>query len=184
MPGSNAELFLEYLDNTFGKEDQILSEQAEDGGPKIAMFVYRECPEPGMVTGVTFGLSHRAHPDWKFGRPEMVISMESESLDWPSAALGLTAYFAGKKRFCYGDVFTVDGTLTSETEMDGVLIFAQSLLDPEAATVQLRDYRATLYQYYPIHSAEIPIYEKLGLEGFWNHPEFGMYDPKRKPIKE
>jgi hypothetical protein len=50
MPESNAELFLEYLDNTFGKEDRILSEPVVDGGPKIFMFVYRECPEPGMIT--------------------------------------------------------------------------------------------------------------------------------------
>jgi hypothetical protein len=74
---------------------------------------------------------------------------------------GLTAYFAGKKRFRYGDVFTTEGPLTSETEMDGVLIFAQSLLDREAATVQLLDCCVTLYQYYPIHRSEIPIYDKL-----------------------
>ncbi len=113
----------------------------------------------------------------------MVISMESKSLSWPSAALGLTAYFASKKRFQYGDVFTVDGPLADDTSMDATLIFAQSILEPRLATVQLRDYRVTLSQFYPFYRSEIPLYDRLGLEAFWKHPQFGIYDPKRQPIE-
>ena len=112
----------------------------------------------------------------------MVISMKSKSLSWPSAALRLTAYFAGKKRFRYGDIFTVDGPLADDTSMDAVLIFAQSILDPELATVQLSDYRVTLSQFYPFYRNEIPLYDRLGLERFWDHPGFGINDPNRPPI--
>ena len=183
MPKTNAEMFLDYLTKTFGQEDQILSESAEDGGPRISIFIYRACPEDGMITGVTYGLSHRDHPDWKVSRPELVISMESDSLSWPSAALGLVAYFASKKRFCYGDVFTVDGPLAEDTAMDATLIFAQSILDPPDAQVQLRDYKVTLSQFYPLYRSEIPLYDELGLEKFWHHPGFGIYDPRRPRIQ-
>ena len=115
-------------------------------------------------------------------RPKTVISMKSKSLSWPSAALGLTAYFVSKKRFRYGDVFTVDGPLADDTSMDATLIFAQSILDPALATVQLRDYRVTLSQFYPLYSSEIPLYDRLGLERFGNHPGIGTCDPHRPPI--
>ena len=134
MPKSNAGIFLDYLTATFGQEDGIISEKAADGGPAIAVFIYENCPEDGMITGITYGLSARAYPEWTLSRPEMVISMESDSRSWPSAALGLTSYFASKKRFRYGDVFTVDGPLADDTEMDAALIFAQSILDPADAT--------------------------------------------------
>jgi len=182
MPKTDSELFIDYLTETFGHEDHIFVEPACDGGPRISVFVYRDCPEPGMITGITYGLSLRAHPEWTLSRPEMVISIESSNIEWPQVALGFASWFASEKRFRYGDIFTVDGSLTSDTQMDAVLIFAQSILDSEDAVVQLNDYRVTLSQFYPIHRSEIPLYEKIGLEAFWHHPGFGMYDPKRPPI--
>jgi hypothetical protein len=183
MAKNNAEHYLEYLTATFGEESRILREDGVDGGPPISMFVYEGAPEPGMITGVTFGLSLVANPAWTQSRPEMLISMESGSLDWPSVAANLTAYFSRKKRFSYGDVFTVDGPLTEDTEMDALLIFAQSLLEPEHASVDLRDYRVHLSQFYPFYRSEIELYERIGLQAFWNHPDFGMYDPRRPRIQ-
>jgi hypothetical protein len=183
MSKSNAERYLEYLSTTFGEESQILREEGIDGGPPIAIFVYEDCPDPGMITGVTYGLSLVANPVWTRSRPEMVISIESASLSWPSVAANLTAYFALKKRFSYGDVFTVDGPLTNDTEMDAFLIFAQSVLDPEHASVDLPDYRVHLSQFYPFYRTEIELYDRIGLEAFWKHPGFGMYDPKRPRIQ-
>lgn len=183
MPKTNAELFIEYLTATFGQEDTILQEKADDGGPPIAVFVYEGCPEPGMITGITYGLSVRAYPDWKLARPEMVISMESTSRSWPSAALGLTSYFASKKRFCYGDIFTVDGSLADDSEMDAALIFAQSLLDPVDAALEVDGYKIHLSQYYPMYRSEVGLYDRIGLKSFWHHPQFGIYDPKRPRIE-
>jgi hypothetical protein len=180
---SNVELFLNHLTAVCGQEDRILQEPTADGGPPISVFVYKNCPGPGMITGITYGLSERSYPGWTQSRPEMVISMESTSLSWPSAALGLTAYFASKKRFCYGDVFTVDGPLAEGTEMDAVLIFAQSVLDPADASVQLSGYKVHLSQYFPFYRSEVDLYDRLGLEAFWKHPKFGIYDPKRPRIE-
>lgn len=183
MPKSNAELYTEYLSATFGEERRIFMEDGVDGGPPISVFVYEDCPEPGMITGVTYGLSLVANPIWTHSRPEMVVSIESSNLSWPRVAANLTAYFALKKRFSYGDVFTVDGPLIDDTEMDAFLIFAQSILDPEYASVELPDYRIHLSQFYPLYRTEIELYERIGLHEFWNHPGFGMYDPRRPRIQ-
>ena len=136
-----------------------------------------------MITGVTYGLSRFAHPDWKLSRPEMIISMETEDQIWAWTAAYFCAEFLGEKRFCWGDIFTTDGPLASDTEMDGLLIFAQSILDPKVQSIQLNDYKVHLSQFYPIYKSELALYSKIGLEAFWKHKDFSMYDPKRKSIQ-
>jgi hypothetical protein len=51
MP-SNAELFLAHLQSIFGDEDSIQKADAPDGGSPVCVFVYKNVPERGMITGV------------------------------------------------------------------------------------------------------------------------------------
>lgn len=102
------EMFLDYVNNVFGEEDIILQHKAADGGPEVSVFVYKNLPEPGMITGVTYGLSICPYRDWKFGRPELIVLMKSLNTAWPFAAAYFAAEFRGKNRLSYGDVFTMD----------------------------------------------------------------------------
>lgn len=183
MP-SNAELFIDHLQSVFGKEDAIHKVEAKDGGPSIAVFVYKDIPEEGMITGVTYGLSACAFPAWTMARAEMIVSVESLDVNWPLAAGTFAALFRGEKSFSYGDVFTTDIPLASDTQMDGFLIFAQSILEPEFVSLQVNDYKIHFSQFYPIYKQELAIYGKIGLEAFWKHPGFDMYNVKRKPIRK
>src|SRR5262249_17856511 len=132
MP-SNAELFVDHLQSVFGDEDAIHRADAPDGGPPVSVFVYKNIPEQGMVTAVTYGLRLCAFPAWKFSRPEMIVAVRSLDLGWPCAAGVFAADFRGKRPFRYGDVFTTDGPLAADTKMDGFLVFAQSILSEEYA---------------------------------------------------
>jgi hypothetical protein len=181
MP-SNAELFIDHLQSVFGEEDAIYKADASDGGAPVSVFVYSDVPEEGMITGVTYGLSLCPFPAWEFSRPEMIVAVESLDLAWPCAAATFAALFRGKKTFQYGDVFTTDYPLAPDTKMDGFLVFAQSILDDEFVSVQLNDYKVHFSQFYPIHRKELPVYEKIGLEAFWKHKGFDMYDVARTPI--
>lgn len=178
------ELFRAHLQKVFGPEHSIRKMEASDGGPPVHVFVYRDTPEPGMITGVTYGLSWHAHPEWKFSRPEMIIAMNSPDEAWAFAAGFFAASFRGEKRFSYGDVFTTEVPLAGDTQMDGVLIFAQSILDASVESVQLNDCKVHFSQFYPIHRAELPLYERIGLEQFWKHKGFAMYEPGRRPIRQ
>jgi len=176
------EIFLEHISRIFGEEDNIHVLDAEDGGPRISIFVYRDKPERGMITGVTYGLSLCDHPAWKHGRPELIVSMHSTLLRWPTAALSFAATFRGEKPFTYGDIFTTDGRLAGDTKMDGFLVFAPAFLKKEDQSVQLSKYKIHFCQLYPIHRSELPIYKKIGLEKFWKHKDFDLFDPLRPPI--
>ncbi len=182
MP-SNSELYLAHLQEIFGDEDAIHQADSVDGKPAVSVFVYQNVPEEGMITGVTYGLSISSDPEWKLARPELIVSVQSMDIAWPCAAADFAAYFRGKKRFIYGDVFTSDDPLAPDTRMNGFFVFAQSILPKELASVQLNDYKVHLSQLYPIYRDELAVYDRIGLEAFWKHESFDMYDITRDPIR-
>jgi hypothetical protein len=178
----DADIFLRFLEETFGEEDAILKQDCPNGGPPVSVFVYRDIPEPGMITGITYGLSWLDYPEWKASRPELIVSVESQSQAWPFAAAYFAAAYRGLKRFSYGDVFTLDTPIAEDTHMDGFLVFAQSLLESEDAVVPLNGHTVTLVQLYPIYRSELPIYNRLGLKEFWHHHGFDMFNVNRPAI--
>jgi hypothetical protein len=144
------EIFSNRLDELFGEPKTIRKHECPRGGPPVWAFTYRDTPEPGMITGVTYGLSAFDHAEWTKCRPEMIISMETEDEMWAWAAAYFAAEFRGEKRFRWGDVFTAEDPLASDTKMDGLLIFAQGILKPEVQEIELNDYRVHFSQFYPI----------------------------------
>ena len=102
---------------------------------------------------------------------------------WAWVAAYFCAEFRGEKRFSNGDIFTTEAPLAKDTKMDGVLIFAQSILDSKMQSVEVNDYTIHFSQFYPIYRSELDVYRQIGLERFWKHEGFAMYDPKRLPIK-
>jgi Suppressor of fused protein (SUFU) len=110
------------------------------------------------------------------------VAVNSLDVGWPCAAGLFAADFRGKKPFRYGDVFTTDVPLASDTQMDCFLVFAQSILSDECVELKLNDCKVHFSQFYPVYRQELPVYEKIGLEAFWKHEGFDMYDIRRKPI--
>jgi hypothetical protein len=178
----NHEIFTGHLRTIFGTESSIHKADAEDGRAPISIFIYRNIPEAGMITGITYGLSIYPYAEWKLARPEIIVAVKSLNIGWPCAAATFAATYRGKKPFSYGDVFTTDIPMVSDSKMEGFLIFAQSILDKSMQTIQMYDYKIHFTQFYPIYRSEVDLYEKIGLKSFWHHPGFDMYDIKRKPI--
>jgi hypothetical protein len=177
------EIFIDHLRAIFGEESAIHKADAEDGRAPISVFIYKNIPDVGMITGITFGLSIYPYPDWKFARPEIIVAVKSLDIGWPCAAATFAATYRGKKRFSYGDVFTTDHPMVSDSKMEGFLLFAQGIVDESKQSVQMNDYKIHFSQFYPIYRSELDLYSKIGLKGFWHHPGFDIYDVKRKPIE-
>ncbi|WP_299707077.1 suppressor of fused domain protein [uncultured Pontibacter sp.] len=186
MANTPIEKYLEYLDSIFQVEPEFFREESLDKNlPGVTSIVYRDVPEKGMITALTYGVSRSEHKDWKFGRPELCITVESDDISWGQVIGYIGNQLRGEFNFGYGQTINFNEQISDESEMDAFLIFGPSILDKEdylGIDVGL-DYKINLAGLYPIYSSEIEKYSKIGLEEFWNHSNFDLYNVNRKRIE-
>lgn len=178
------EKYLAHLEAIFQTEPLFYKEESLiEGLPGVTIIVYKDMPEPGYITGITYGLSSVTHPDWKFGRPELSITVASSSLDWPAAMGYLANNLRGEFNFSYGQAVNF-GQISEDSEMDAFFIFAPAILKKEDyLNIDIGlDYKINIAGLYPLYSDELEIYHQLGLEKFWHHPDFDVYSVTRKRI--
>ena len=182
---NKAELFIRHLDQiTERKEDRIQKiESSAPALPNVFVFVYKNWPEVGFITGFTFGLSAASHPDWKFGKPELMISVESDDEAWPFAIGHLAEQLRGKCPFCYGNTINFHAKVSEASDLDAFLIFAPAFLKKEQWKVQLDGFTCNIAGIHPMYSSELSLYNEIGLEQFWKHPDWDPFDVHRPPMK-
>jgi len=171
--------WLKALEERFGEVNEILPVQSE-GMPKIYVLYFYDLPEKGSLTAITCGLSNANNPNWKFGRPELIVTLDTSDRSWGLGTGYFASAFFGKKDFSYGDIFKIDDPLSDESEMNAFLVFGPSFLNQDEAKFELSDRTISLTGMYPLYEEEIELYDKIGLEKFWHREGFEIYNPKRK----
>ncbi len=126
---------MEHLDGIFEIEPEFYPiASLQPGIPDVVSIVYRDTPEPAMVTGVTYGLSEVSHPDWKYGRPEMMITVESADIRWAKVIAFVASRLRGDCPFRYGDTINFREQVAPESAMNAFFVFAPSIIDNEYYT--------------------------------------------------
>jgi Suppressor of fused protein (SUFU) len=153
------------------------------GLPPVASIVYRDLPEPGMLTSFTYGLSLASHPNWVYGRPELCISVNSDDLRWATAMALLAERMRGDCPFSYGDIIGFGETISEESPMTDFVVFAPAAIDPDGWTVDMgEELPIHIAGLYPIHASERRFIRDNGLEAFWHLADWDPYDVRREPI--
>jgi hypothetical protein len=181
---SDAELYLKHLDQITDREEDVIrqSKSTDPGLPHVSVFVYKDWPELGFITGFTFGLSATKHPDWKLGRPELMISMQSEDEAWPFAIAYMAEQLRGKCPFSYGNKINFHDRISEETDLDAFLVFAPPHLEKVQMSVKLSQFKCNIVGMYPMFSSEFEMYDEIGIEKFWHLPDWDPMNPRRKPV--
>ena len=178
--------YLEYWDAIFQCEPIFFMDDSEINGLSgVTSIIYRDIPEKGMITAVTYGLSLVKHSDWKLGHPELMITIKSEKIAWGRVVGFLANRLRGKCPFSYGNTINFKEKIAADSKMDAFLVFAPSIIDKKDylnIDVGL-DYRINIKGLYPIYSTEMDLVANWGLEKFWHHPDFEMYNVNRKRIR-
>lgn len=180
------EKYLEHLDKIFQQEPIFFGGGKDENGiPNVTTMVYKDVPEKGFITGITYGLSLVNHPDWKFGRPELCISVKSEDESWAEVAGFLANSLKGDCPFSYGQTINFREQISEESEMNAFFVFAPSTLEKEDyLNIEIgAEYKINIAGLYPIYANEMDLIEKNGLENFWKNKDYDNYSVKRKPIE-
>ncbi|WP_304233467.1 suppressor of fused domain protein [Jiulongibacter sediminis] len=160
------------------------NESLIDGLAGVTSIVYKDVPEKGFTTTLTYGLSVVDHPLWKLGRHELCISVKSSNIEWGKVIGFLANNLRGESPFSYGQTINFGEQISEDSEMDAFLLFAPSILEEEDySNIEIgTDYKINLVGLYPMYSDELDSYNDLGLEAFLNHPNFDLYDVNRNKI--
>ena len=151
--------------------------------PDVAVLVYENWPHPGFIKGFTYGLSLVNHPDWKRGRCEVMISMESLLHSWPFAIGTIVSRLRGRCPFSYGNTIKYGDSISAESHMDAFLIFAPPHLDKDQKIVRMTDYDCFIAGAYPLYDSELELYQRIDLEAFWHHPGWDPLNPRREAMR-
>jgi hypothetical protein len=179
--------YLAYLDSIFAMEPEFHHplESTIAGAPKVACMAYKNVPEPGHITGVTYGLSKVEHPKWRLRRPELIISVRSTDVHWPLAVAEVANQLRGRCPFTYGEVIDFEDRIAQDSEMSAFFVFAPSILERDAyLDIDVGGpQKLALAGMYPIYDSERKALSELGLDRFWHHPNFDLYDVRRPRIE-
>ncbi|NBD26900.1 suppressor of fused domain protein [Paenibacillus glycinis] len=178
----NVEIFLEHIEAIFDNDYKINKFDAIDGGSPIHLFSYKDIPEVGMTTFITYGLSEGNHTEWVGGKPELILSLESVDSAWGNAIAYLVSERRGIKRFSYGDLFTFTDPISLESRMSGFVVFSPAILDKETIKIDTNDKPIFLTGMYPIYIEEAQLINEVGLKQFWFTPGFDLYKVNRKNL--
>ena len=111
-----------------------------------------------------------------------MISARSSDESW-SLAVGYAAErLRGTCSFCYGDTINFHALVSEVSALDAFLIFAPPFLAKEDMVVELPSFTCHIAGAYPIFSSELPLYQQIGLERFWNLPGWDPLDVQRRPL--
>ncbi|MDF2092227.1 suppressor of fused domain protein [Knoellia sp. 3-2P3] len=174
--GTRVEQYLAHLDRlSGGVEPRFYPLDRQAGGPhKVTNIIYRDVPEPGMLTGLTYGLSTADHEEWRVGRPELCISMASDDERWGHAIGYLASSLVHDCPFAYGDTIDFGEPIATDTTMTAFVVSAPAVMEradylnvlgaPEGPGPQDVVNIAGMY---PIHDSERLFIRAEGLERFW-----------------
>jgi hypothetical protein len=183
VSATRVERFLAHLDELSGGIEPRFYpiESTHPGQPSITAIVYRDIPEPGFITGITYGLSLSDHPDWRFGKPELVISVRSTDIAWALVMADFVEELRGECPFTYGGTLNHGQPISTESAMSAFCVFAPAALEPEDAEIDLGDCKVFLNGCYPIYESERQFIQEHGLEAFWKL-DWDINDVQRPPV--
>lgn len=180
---SKADRFLAYVRELGGdiEPDLYRIDSSHDGQLPITAIVFRDLPEPGFLTGITYGLSLSEHPDWRMGKPELIITVRSADIAWALVVASFAEELRGECPFTYGGTLNHGERISPESAMTAFVVFGPSALDPKDAEIDMGDYKIFLNGCYPIYESERMFIQENGLEAFWKL-DWDVNDVRRPPV--
>ncbi len=184
MPG-RAELYLDRITQLAGGKEPAfhMVESTHPGRKAITALCLADTPEPGLMSGFTYGLSTEHDPSWRFGRPELAITIESDDIGWPIAIAILAERFRGECPFSFGNTFEIGEPITAETRMTAFVLFGPAFpIAREEQSIDVGDaLPIILVGCYPIYSNEKDFITRRGLKDFWDLDR-DIFDVGRGPV--
>lgn len=163
----NFEAYASRISDICGREERTWRRVGEDEPVWLAQFP--GFPEEDCLTSFTFGLSQVRHPLWRFGRPELVVSVRSSDEVWGLGAAFAARLLRGECAFSYGQILRFGERIDPSRPFDHYFLFAPRAVEQPCARIVLPDYVVNLVQAYPVNTEEVEAIQWMGPSEFFRH---------------
>lgn len=177
-----AEEYLDWLDQIAGDDGKIFGLTDKDDKTQLFIVIFDHLPEDNHTTSYSFGLSSVNNQEWKYSRPEMVISVHSMDKSWGLAMGEVVKQNRFNSTFEFGTIFNFGEQISEDSEMSAFIVFANSLYDEGDEVTTLCDRKVRLSQLYPIYKEEIETIKKIGVEQFFSRTGVDFYNVSREKV--
>src|SRR6266849_6280104 len=119
----SSELYLAAVDNLAGGHGKTYEITDAGEANPVLVVVYDGVPEEKVTTGFSFGLSSAHHPEWRFSKPELMISVKSSDHAWPLCMGEIVRNCRDDFLFEYGSVLEFGERVEDDCPMTSFLVF-------------------------------------------------------------
>lgn len=162
-----AECYLDHLGQIFKIEPEYIKYSPEGELPPFHALVYRDIPEPGMLSAITMGASWVEPVDGIEPRQELLISVDSNDIVWAFVLADIADQRRGKYHFTPGTTINVRGNLSEGSSMNSLLVWHQGLIQEDRELICLPDWHVEFMQLFPIHADEAALISQHGTDWFF-----------------
>ncbi|MFI9757978.1 suppressor of fused domain protein [Streptomyces sp. NPDC051963] len=183
--------YCELLDSLTGATSVISDvEPRVIGDGPVRAISYIGTPEPGYVTGFTYGLSLSRHADWGERGCELSITVRSGDVEWAQVPARVVAALRGICPFNPGQVLGYKEPYVGGSFMSSIVL-AEPALELGAGSLDLGGEEGgakvpdvvEIFGAYPIHSSEREFAYLRGFNALWGL-DWDRFDPTRAPVAE
>ncbi|MCA2203345.1 suppressor of fused domain protein [Streptomyces griseoincarnatus] len=181
--------YCELLDSLTGVKPVIsdVEPRVVEDGP-VRAISYIGTPEPGYVTGFTYGLSLYGHPDWGPTGRELCITVRSGDVEWSQVPARVVAALRGICPFTPGQVLGYKEPYVGGSSMNSIVL-AKPALELGSGPLDLGSVEGgakvldlvEIVGAYPIHSSEREFAYSHGFDALWSL-KWDRFDPARGPV--
>ncbi|HEX8530178.1 MAG TPA: suppressor of fused domain protein [Cytophagales bacterium] len=160
----------------------------ESDNPELGMVLaltFRDYPQPGLLTGFTYGLSAASHPQWRDARPELVITVQSADEAWVHAVAYLVEWQRERHDFAPGSLFRYGKSIAPDSAMNAFLVFEPAAKDAHLfAAIPLEGQSIVLRMAYPLYEGEVGLIQKVGIRKFMDLPQYDFFSVNRPDLSK
>ncbi|MEU0671282.1 suppressor of fused domain protein [Streptomyces sp. NPDC006172] len=158
------------------------------GDGPVRAISYIGTPEPGYVTGFTYGLSLSSHPDWGTKGRELCVTVRSGDVEWSQVPARVVAALRGICPFNPGQVLGYKEPYVADSSMNSIVL-AEPAVELGSGPLNLGDIEGgarmldlvEVVGAYPIHSSEREFAYSHGFDALWSLA-WDRFDPARAPV--
>ena len=157
---------------------------AHKDSPDIYYLLFKDWPEPGYMTVVTYGLSLVENPRWKTNRKELCMTVNASTENWQLIVPYMANRLRGDCPFEYANTLNLGQPIDPGSKMDCFFVATPGMLKREEfLDIEIgADYKIDIQGFYPMYAEELQSFNELGVAAFLKRLDVEAYNVKRERI--